>query len=842
MPVKKYDDAAIQTITNLDHIRARPKAYINSRGTPGIIHATWEYIGNSLDELAQRPEGGTLYVCLFRDHTRNRFQLLVKDDGRGIPASKVAKSVTTIGTSGKFSTGGAYVASGGQLGMGAKVAAALSNRYRIISKNYLENSVASVSLADGKIVDTSTARMTIPSGVTTIFELDVGTYFEEATDFMESGYLDLVELCKQLNVFNENIRFVFYVYDRKITETFWSAPLPEAIAILDDFIFHKKKDVIYDGEKVADKSSYLIDELWKPSTPVIFHDIFKKVATEAADRLKKFEVRLFITRKSTTGNPLFFCAVNNVGLPDKSGNDASVVVLSALRKKLSELQETPEYKTFVLESYRIPVMLVAIDIRYDGAELSGVTKDSFHDATFTKQFKLELNSIFRAKGDEYWKKFAELLENDIRLRYSQMYEAPVNKAGNRRLAMDLNFTSNYMECKSFDDRSELYIVEGTSAGNIKGTRDNEFQALYMTRGKPYNAATSFDQIVANRKRLMRDPIYQDLMKILNVGPNTTDMSAARFKKIVIATDADPDGYHIAALHLNNLYILNPRIIESGMVWIAKPPLYSMEIDKKHHLFLRDKIALYDARVQFLYKPTLSIRIKTPAGIITPDDNTFREMCYLVNYLGEQFELQARQLLRGDGKRGVPLLILERFVFAINYLYPTIDYNNLAKCFESSEPGLTRVQVNPGGQFIIVSIGHEDYVIGVESIGRAIVDHLLPLVKKYHYDELEFLVTSNYEGSLFRKETPMSAMMLFLCFQQLNDRFAIKRYKGLGEMPKESCFSTIMDPNTRSITQVTSVGDPAFNYDLLGTKSDTRKQLLTGSTALSNTFIRENSLL
>ena len=87
---------------------------------------------------------------------------------------------------------------------------------------------------------------------------------------------------------------------------------------------------------------------------------------------------------------------------------------------------------------------------------------------------------------------------------------------------------------------------------------------------------------------------------------------------------------------------------------------------------------------------------------------------------------------------------------------------------------------------------------------------------------------------------MTMMMLYICFSQLNGMFEISRYKGLGQMRPEDCFNTLMNPETRSLTKVTSSGNPEENYALIGkADSSERKRLLTTTTVLSNVFAREN---
>lgn len=832
---QQYTADTILTNENLHHIRHRPTAYIGSKDSAGITHMAFEYVSNSADEVILNPEGGTIHVLLLRDRVKNRFQLVIRDYMRGIPSKSLVNAMTVLGTSGKVNANSAYTSSAGLFGMGSKVAAALSTRYRVISHNYLEKQTASLYLEDGDIKDHHEEKVNTPTGVCTVFEPDLDPkFFVNGAEFMESGYLDLITVCKQMNVFNPQINFQFYIYERSLPEKFWKAGIEEALGVIDDFILRKNREIAYASDAVIDKSSYLF-EVWRTNSSIVYRDEFDKDPINKDDRLG-YNVKIFFTKKSVTGNPQFFVAVNNVVLVDRTENSATVAFMNILRNKISELQETKELKKFVKEEYRFPTLLLALGIRFNNAELSGVTKTSFKDTVFAKQFTSEL-SIAASMKEGYWVNLAAILKPDIELRYSQFYDAPLKKTEGKKVFADLNFPNNYKECKSTDNTlCELYIVEGTSAGNITGTRDNEFQAIYETRGKPYNAATQLDQMTENRKRLLKDPIYADLLKILNIGPNTTDMSSARFNKIIIATDADPDGYHIRSIHLNNLYIINPRIIESGMVWLANPPLYSMEISKNKRLFLRDRVALTDARINFIYKSSMDIKISTIAGIIELDGPSFRDMCYLISYLGDQFTQVAKQL-------NIPLLILERLVLAIEHIYPKVNYYELAKFFDSSDPlGYVRVQLNETGRYAVISVGGEDHIVGLESVGKLIQQHLLPLVIKYKYKEIMYLVRMKLKSSAVKQETPMSPMMLYIVLEQLNRLFHVRRYKGLGEMTDDDTLETIMNPDTRSLTHVTDIGSPEVNYNLLGKNTDERKALLMESNVLSNTFLREHTIL
>lgn len=833
-----YTDESIETFAGLDHIRLRATGYIKERGVQGQIHTIWEMISNSVDEMVLVPGGGPIWIGILADRAHHRYQMFIRDQGRGIPSGKLIPAITVLHTSGKI-RGNAYTASAGLFGVGAKVAPALSIDYRILSSNYLEDKVGDLYIHDGEIVTQQFPNVMAPQGVTIAFEFDFNhkpkPFFDEgaADEFMTVGYLNLVTLCKQYNVFNPQLGFEVYWYDRLLPNSFWTMDTTDAIHLMDDFIKVKERTVLYSAANVVDKSSYLFNEWWRTNSDVIWSDVFHK---EMEDKLG-FDLKLYFTRKSAIGYPQYFTCVNNVVMTNSS-NSVNKTIINRLRAAISKHIEDPKYAKFVQEEYRFPTMLLAASVRYDGAELAGFTKEGFTDKNFEKQFDKEISALFSNIGEDQWKRCADNLLTDIQTTYSRFYDVPMTVSKGKKIFADLNFPQNYHECRGTGD-DELFIVEGRSAGNIVSTRDNNFQAIYETRGKPHNAATMYEKMSENRKVLLKDPLYSDLIRILGVGPNTTDMSVARFKKIIIATDADPDGYHIATLHLNNLYIINPKLIESGMVWLAKPPLYSMNITNDTRLFLRDKLALDEALITYAYRPHLSVTIRTIAGEVGVDTlpadvwaKTEREMWYIVQHMGELFTQVSEQL-------DIPLLVLERLVYAIEWIYPVVCYDKLAEAFTSSdEPGFVRVFPDPANRSMVVSIGDKDHPIGLDAVQDTLMKHLMPEVIRYKTREVEFFVKSRHPGSDLYEGKPMTMMMLYTLMQVLAQRFEVSRYKGLGQMPPESCRNTIMNPATRSITQIISPGDPQYNYRLLGSKSDERKNLLSAnSVALSHAFVR-----
>ena len=833
--VNEYTSDTIKTYEDTEYIRRRPNMLLRSLDAEGIDHMVWEYITNSMDEFVTQRVAGEILICVLYEASTQRFQLIVADKGRGIPSASLRNVFIKLGTSGKIDSNSAYRSSTGEFGYGAKAGSILSKQFRAVSTNYTEDVSSSLLLNDGKVVDEHTEpRELHDTGLILIFEPDTDLFFKTAKDYGNANYLELVEMCRQLNVFNPTIDFTVVKLECLLDDSIWTCPIGQVWSVHLPQIINSGT-IEYCSRNVIDKSEYLF-ELWRVQYQPTYRDQFVKLEQSADDRLQ-FDLRLYFLKKSITGNPQYFISVNNVILADKLGNSVTVATLEVLREIIAQYQEDEQYKQFVLEQYNFSTMLLAVGVFYHGAQHGGTAKSTFKDITFANQYKTELTALFLAKGDQYWAEVANLLDDDIRNKYANYYDQPLKKSDALRVYMDLNFCNNFHECRCQDpSRMELYIVEGTSAGNIIESRDPDYQAIYTTRGKPLNPAVEESRKHQDRASLMKDPIYQDLMRILNVTPGTTDMSNCRFSKIIIATDADPDGYHISALHTHNLYLINPKLITEGFVWVANPPLYSLSVGKTN-LFLRDKGALTDARIEFIYKKALDIRV-----VAEVDDQIFeiacaselyRNVCYVVSMLGETFSVLAKQL-------NIDLLILERLIYAVDYLYPVIQYDKLESFF-APDGDKVCVKVDATRQYLVVSIGIKDYAIGLNNIGEVIKNNLY-LINKYRYKNLYFKIKGVTRDTNIKDYILITPMQLYLYFVELNSLTTVKRYKGLGEMPDTSCFETLMNPATRSMVHVTDVGDPSTSYGIIGRKTvQYRKELMSATGSLSQQFRRTTDL-
>ena len=834
--LSEYTSDTIKSYEDADYIRAVPTALLKDVNASGITHVIWEYITNSMDEYVAQKTPGYIDVAILYDSVAQRTQIIVHDYGRGIPSSSVHNAFLRLKTSGKIDSNSAYRSSTGEFGQGAKAGAFLSKHFRVISHNYLEDIATSLYARDGATVKEYTEHADIPNGVLIIFEPDTDLFFKTAKDYGNANYLDVVDSCKQLNVFNEDISFRISKTDHILDDKVWTCDILD----MGSYLNTVDGQLIYNSDAIVDKSEYLFEQ-WRVRNLPCFSDRFVKHEKNDEDKLR-FDMRMFFVKKSITGNAQFYISVNNVILDDRTNNSVTVTTLEVLREILAEYQENDSYKQFVLEQYNFSLLLLAVCVFYHGARHGGTAKTTYKDDVFANQYREELRAILLAKGDSYWAGVANILADDIHNKYASYYDTPLKKSDALKVYMDLNFSNNFHECRSQDNtKTELYIVEGTSAGNIIESRDPDFQAIYTTRGKPKNPAVSERRIYKDRSELMKDKIYQDLIHILNVTPGTTDMSACRFSKIIIATDADPDGYHISTIHQHNLYLINPLLITQGFVYVANPPLYSYSTkNSKRLLFLRDKTALTDAKIEFVYKKTIDMIIVTEVNDkiseipVAIDSPLYRETCYIINMLGEAFQVLANQL-------DVPLLILERLVYAIDCLYPTINYEKLESFFVADGNNVC-VKIDKDHQYLVVSIGRKDYPICLNNIGEIIKNNILQLANRYKYRNLYFKIKGKTVDTEIKDYVLVTPMQLYMHFEKLNTLVDVNRYKGLGQMPDNSCYETLMNPETRSLTRITSIGDASVNYGLIGKKtSNYRKKLMSSTGSLSTSFKRVNKI-
>lgn len=831
-----YNDDSIDELDGLDPIRVRPTAFIGSLDNAGQVHIAKELIDNSWDELNNVPYSGIVQIIIFRDRRRKTYQILIADNGRGFPLGKFQASLTKLWVSGKYNQE-AYDFSGGSYGLGAKCQAALSTNSKVITLR--KEGAGILSLVDGKMVDLKFVDNPTPqyTGTWIIYEpvkswkAQGNTYeFHEIEYFAQTGFLDLVKIIRVNDIFTENIRFVVGVVDVPLPTKVWdiSLTLPDTLEILRNLDQIYTPTIIYDTDSIANRTEYLLEYLGADGPIIWTKEGIDKVKNTEDDRLS-FKCKMLLTKSLKKTGMLVL--VNNIIMRIES-NSPQVVFTRVFNKLISEYIEDQELrKFFLMINYTVPVQ-VALSIMYGGAQFSGTTKDTFRDKVFEEYFSKELLKALKRIPTDEIKMLVELFLPDLENKYNIFYNKPMKVKDTKKLLLELKNPGNYTACKTTNrSQAELFIVEGTSAGHLKKEINSDFQAIIETRGKPLNAISiSEDRRVAFQK-LKDNDIFSDLIKIIGITPNTQDMSESNFGKIIITTDADADGEHIVSLYLGNLYVLNPKILESGMVYLATPPLFVMNF-KNRKMYLRDKIALYDARIDFIYKNTMDFHISSVAHKepFKLEGAAYRDFCYLVIQIGEMFDNISNVL-------NIPPLILERLTYGIDYLIPHVQIDKLRDLFKTTDDSeYVKIVHHPNMNMLVLSLDEQDIPISLAQLGEVIQKHLLPLLIPIKWREFYPMITTKLSDNM--KMFPCTLMHIYtaMCNLDKNNTIRIDRYKGLGEMHPEDMRKTIADPGTRTLYRITSLGDVHRIFELMGKDALQRKLLMSESGTVSNDII------
>jgi DNA gyrase/topoisomerase IV subunit B len=549
IPVTKsssYRTQDIQVLEGLEPVRKRPAMYIGGVDAKGLHHLAWEILDNAVDE----------YINGYADHItvtlhKSGTALTVTDNGRGIPVEphpKYKKSglelvLTVLHAGGKFGdTDSGYMHSGGLHGVGASVVNALSKKL-----------VATVK-RDGNEYRQEYARGIPKTKVEKVGPFrGHGTtiYFEPDETIFKTTRFDadiLKSRLEDMSFIHSGLKITFKDEHGGHTHEFANpGGLPAFLAKL-----------VADGEKPA---------------------VTEAAFTAARDNGSKIEVALQWTEST---EETYRSYVNGIRTP--SGGTHENGLKGALRKAVNSYIETHDIKTKGLK-------ITPDDIR-EG--VIAVLSVFVRDPQFEGQTKQRLNNPemegavdnFVRPALEAWlnnnKTAADAIIGRIQLaaKAREASRAAVTEVvrrspGSRRTSLP----GKLADCKSTDrDRTELFIVEGDSAGgSAKQGRNNTTQAVLPLRGKILNT-----EDLTTAKALTNQEIG-DLVKALGTGAGDKfNYEGLRYGKVILLMDADADGHHISTLLLDFFLRHAPELIKKGHVYIAQPPLYRIDVGKETH--------------------------------------------------------------------------------------------------------------------------------------------------------------------------------------------------------------------------------------------------------------------
>ncbi len=564
---KSYGNDSISALKGADRVRKRPGVIFGSDGLEGCEHAVFEIMSNAIDE-AREGHGQLIVVTRFEDGS-----IQVEDQGRGCPVDWNEKEqkfnwelvFCELYAGGKYDNSGGdnYEYSLGLNGLGS-CATQYASEYMDVTvwregKKYSLHFEKGENIGGLQSEPTDRGRKT---GTTIRWKPDLEVFTDIAIPV--DYFLDVM---KRQAVVNAGVTFRLRNQTGGRFET-------------TDFMYENGiQDYVTElaGE----------DGLTSP--------VFWQTERKGRDRADKPEYKMKLS--------VSFCFSNRVqtiehyhnsswleygGSPDKAVRSAFVSAIDSYLKQQGKYNKNESKISF--QDIQDCLVLVTNDFSTANAvSYENQTKKAINN----KGIQEGMTEFLRAQMEVYFietpadaQRIAEQVLINKRAR-ENAEKTRLNIKKKLTGSMDIsNRVAKFVPCRTRDvERSELYIVEGDSAlGSVKQARDGEFQAIMPIRGKILNC------LKADYGKIFKSEIITDLLKVLGCGVEVHDkrakdmaafdLSALRWNKIVICTDADVDGFQIRTLVLTMLYRLTPTLIQEGYVYIAESPLFEITCKEK----------------------------------------------------------------------------------------------------------------------------------------------------------------------------------------------------------------------------------------------------------------------
>jgi len=545
-----YDAEQIQVLEGLEAVRKRPGMYIGSTSLKGLHHLVYEIVDNSIDE-ALAGYCNQIIVKIQKDDI-----ITVEDNGRGIPVSihpkmnrpAVEVVMTILHAGGKFG-GEGYKVSGGLHGVGVSVVNALSEWLEVeIKRNgkvYYQRYHRGIPQADLEVIGE-----TDETGTKIAFKAD-SEIFEE----IKYKYSVLSQRLKELAYLNRgiNINIIDERKEEKVEDSF------EFEGGIISFVeeINNRQDPIHDEVIYFEAES---DEAHIEIAMQYNNDYVDKIFT-FANNINTHEGGTHLSgfKSALTRTVNDYARKNNL-LKDKdenlSGDDIREGLVAIINVKLSDPQFEGQTKT-----------------KLGNREIRGIV-----DSVTSEKL-----STLLEENPQIGKIVVEKAVTAARARKAAKKARELTK---RKSALSsTSLPGKLADCSSKDpEECEIYIVEGDSAGgSAKQGRDREFQAILPLKGKILNVEK------ARLNKILSNDEIRALITAFGTGiSDDFDLSKARYKKIIIMTDADVDGAHITTLLLTFFYRYMRPLIDEGNVYIAQPPLYKITKGRGEYYVYNDR--------------------------------------------------------------------------------------------------------------------------------------------------------------------------------------------------------------------------------------------------------------
>jgi DNA gyrase subunit B len=790
-----YGAESIKVLKGLDAVRKRPGMYIGDTDDgSGLHHMVYEVVDNAIDE-ALAGYADFVSVILNADGS-----VTVEDNGRGIPTeihpqegvSAAEVIMTQLHAGGKFDQN-SYKVSGGLHGVGVSVVNALSTRLELtIWRGGHEHFMA---FADGVPeaplkVNSSTpgktgTRVTFtPSPVTfSMVEFDFST--------LEHRLRELAFLNSGVNIILSDLRGVEPV----------------------------KSEFKYDGGLKA-----FVQYLDRARTPLIPEPVSIKTEREGV----AVEAALWWNDGYHEG---VFCFTNNI--PQRDGGTH----LAGFRAALTRTINTYAASSGIAKKEKVQLtgddaregLTCVLSVKVADPKFSSQTKDKLVSSEVRPAVESIMSDTLGAWFEEHPAEGKLILQKVAEAAAAREAARKARELTRRKGVLDVaNLPGKLADCQERDPaKSELFLVEGDSAGgSAKQGRDRSNQAVLPLRGKILNVERArFDKMLSSQE-------IGTLITALGtgIGRDDFDISKLRYHRIIIMTDADVDGAHIRTLLLTFFYRQMPALIESGHLYVARPPLYKVKRGSSEN-YLKDERAFEDFLIDGGLDGAVLIsgsgERRTGRDLRSAAERS-RSFLHILDGLHMRYFRTAVEQAAIAGLLNPKLADNEAEAEG-----PASEVvRRLAALSEETERGWSWSR-SPDGSFLF-----EREVRGVReahSIDWALIQSAD--ARKLHQYHAEFSALFTGQLALERKGVQTSVFgprsLLDAIFAAGRSGLTMQRYKGLGEMNPEQLRETTLDPNVRTLMQVKlgelNDADEIFSK-LMGDVVEPRRE-----------FIQENAL-
>lgn len=781
-----YRAEQIKVLTGLEGVQKRPAMYIGNTGEEGLHHLVYEVVDNSIDE-ALAGHCSRISVIFHKDGS-----VSVEDNGRGIPVdlhptekvSALELVMCTLHAGGKFDHS-TYKVSGGLHGVGVSVVNALSEwtRAEVKREGGIYTQTYNRGIKDGPVREIGTTQL---SGTTITFKPDP-LIFTETTEFI---YETIQSRLRELSFLNAGVKIILH---------------DERTGAEDEF--H------YEGGIVS-----YVEYLNRNRTPINVVPIFLSG--------EKDQVQVEICFQYFNGySERLFAFVNNIHT--KEGGTHVAGFRAALTKCINRYasdENVPKNLREKIGGDDVREGLTCIvSVRVPNPQFEGQTK--------TKLGNSEVKSLVESICSEKLGDYLEQNPGEAKKILSKAVDAARSREAARRArelsrkkgsSIDLMMAGKLAECQEKNpEKREIFLVEGDSAGgSAKMGRDRSIQAILPLRGKIMNVEKArFDKVIGSEE-------IKQIIAALGTGIGKEEFTPdkLRYHKIIIMTDADVDGAHIRTLLLTFFYRQMTSLVEGGYVYIGQPPLYRLGRGKKEQFFLNDDALnayLFEQASEVLFVQTEDdSREKIEGPALFELLNTFSSYSRLVDHM-------CRMNLQED----IIVSMLENDVYSADQFTDENFVRLLQEKLGSEKYILGPIRNCRWRQ----SCYEFDAAVKDRAHSIITVGPEIPLIAEYRkalslYPKVERFVRCGFEVMVGEKRYEAQSwhdMMTIVRRETMKGSY-LQRYKGLGEMNPEQLWETTMNPEKRTLVQVTiddAEGADEIFTTLMGDKVEPRREFI-----------------